>query len=275
MLAPKFHKLYFIGLEYHANSSAWHWLDPSTAPPLAPNYVKWSTDTGEPDPNTGSCSVADFRLPGYSALSAAAWAAAACGDPDGTDGIMQGMYPAICKTRAPGSVPPIPYTSTNNDTFIFSTAELAYSSASTFCMRHGGQLVSFQSQEEQLEVESAFIDMGILIPGWHTAYWLGLSTRSSSEPRVWRWTDPFVPYFTDESYTHWGTNSDGVSEPDNAVPPESCAACNYSQRFQDGVSNVGPWGWADASCSTRLPIMCRITRKGAPGSAACQSTAAW
>ncbi len=261
MLAPKFHKQYFMGLEYLDDSSTWRWTDPSTKPPVAPNYVKWSTATDEPEPSNGSCSVADFRLPGYTALSVAPWAAAACSDPDSTDKDMLGTYPAICKSRAPGSVPPLSYASSTNATFTFSTAELAYSSASTFCMSQGGQMVSFQSLEEQQEVEDAYIDMGILIPGWHKAYWLGLTTKSTVEPRTWRWSDPFVPYFTVESYTHWGTNSEGIGEPDNANPPESCVAGNYTQRFKDGVPEMGPWGWSDSSCSTKLPVMCRITRE--------------
>ncbi len=98
--------------------------------------------------------MADFRLPGYSALSVAPWAAAACTDPDRTDDDMLGTYTAICKTRAPGSVPPLSYSSSTNATFTFSTGELAYSSASTFCMSQGGQLISFQSHDEQLEVET-------------------------------------------------------------------------------------------------------------------------
>jgi hypothetical protein len=259
VLAPKYHKRYFMGLV--DDSSTWSWLDPSTAAPVAPNYVRWATGSGEPNATAGACSVGNFMLPGYTTLTAAPWAAAPCASPDPTDLTLPGQFPAICKTRAPGSVPPLSFVTAANDTYTFSTAQLSSSSAATFCQNQGGQLASYQSQAEQLEVEQGFIDMGALLPGWHTAYWLGLFTKNTSEPRTWRWSDPFVPYFTAESYTHWGTDSSGISEPNNAFPPESCVAANYTQAYQDGVPNVGPWGWSDSACSSKLPVMCRITRE--------------
>jgi hypothetical protein len=258
VLAPKYHKRYFMGLA--EDNSTWSWLDPSTAAPEAPNYVRWGTSSGEPNATTGNCSVGDFLLPGYSALTAASWAAAPCASADPADPTLPGQFAAICKTRAPGSVPPLSFTTAANDTFTFSTVQLSFSSAATFCQNQGGQLVSFQSQPEQLEVERGFIDMGVLLPGWHKAYWLGLYTKNTSEPRTWRWNDPFVPYFTAESYTHWGTDSNGISEPNNASPPESCVAGNHTQAYEDGVPNVGPWGWSDEPCSMKLHVMCRITR---------------
>jgi hypothetical protein len=53
-------------------------------------------------------------------------------------------------------------------------------------------------------------------------------------------------------YKHWGTfvgPAGAAQEPSN--PAAQCAAANYTQEFDNG------WGWADTSCSDKLPIMCR------------------
>lgn len=105
------------------------------------------------------------------------------------------------------------------------------------------------------QVESYFASIGILLPGWHTAYWTALRTRNASEPRDWSFMDPFPVPFSGESYSHWGD-----SQPDNAQPPESCVAASYPLRYQSGTPGAGAWGWDDQPCSTRLLVMCRITR---------------
>ncbi len=140
LLAPAYHKRYFIGASYNVSSTAWEWLDVSNPPPAAPHYIQWAA--GEPDLDGGACSIANFTVPGYTPLGTAAWQSANC----------SAEHPAMCKTRFPGSVPPQNYTASNNVTYSFSTALLPASSASLFCNTMGGHLVSYESEGLQIEV---------------------------------------------------------------------------------------------------------------------------
>lgn len=141
MLAPGYHKRYFTGLSYNSSSTAWRWIDVSTAAPDLPNYVKWAAG----QPAGGSCGIANFSIPVYMPTGVAQWQSANCSAP----------HPAICKTRAPGSVPPQNYTASNNITYSFSTALLPASSAQLFCNNLGGHLVSYESEPLQIEVSRA------------------------------------------------------------------------------------------------------------------------
>lgn len=54
------------------------------------------------------------------------------------------------------------------------------------CRRNGGHLAAFTTSTEQLEVETAFINNGWLLPAFHMGYWIGLSAK---RPGVWATLD--------------------------------------------------------------------------------------
>jgi hypothetical protein len=93
---------------------------------------------------------------------------------------------------------------------------------------------------------------GYLLPTYHGSYWMGLSKDANG----WGWAD-YSPAPSADSYMHWGTDDNGVDEPNNVYAPENCAASNYSQAF----GQPSAWGWSDARCRTKLPFICRTMRE--------------
>jgi hypothetical protein len=54
------------------------------------------------------------------------------------------------------------------------------------------------------------------------------------------------------AYDHWGTFiSPTVSNKEPNEPLALCAIANASQEYE------GAWGWADTSCASTYPVMCK------------------
>jgi hypothetical protein len=135
-----------------------------------------------------------------------------------------------------------------------------WSAAEQFCNDQGGHLASFGSIGEQKDAELYFQNQGLLLPTFHTAYWLGL--QSDVWPKFY-WVDNVTPNPEGTAYKHWGAyvvSGRNLSEPNNLAGTETCGAGNLTQSYGQAS------GWADADCNLKLPFMCRI-RRGWP---ACQ-----
>jgi hypothetical protein len=85
-------------------------------------------------------------------------------------------------------------------------------------------------------VEEYFLNFGALVRNFHTAYWNGLNSSTSTWPKF-NWLDSTVPPPGDNNYVHWARG-----QPDNEVAPETCGVCNASAAYG------GAWGWGDSSC---------------------------
>jgi hypothetical protein len=71
---------------------------------------------------------------------------------------------------------------------------------------------------------------------------------------MFRWADfsPLLP--TD--FHGWGYfMPQNIKEPNNLVPPELCAGANYTETLN------GTWGWADTSCDSKAPFICKTLRE--------------
>jgi hypothetical protein len=169
------------------------------------------------------------------------------------------------------------YTYKSNTTghgYLLSTAAAEFAAAEGYCNSKGGHLVSYSNETEQQEVERFFFDYGVLLPGYHTFYWLGLSTNDTLWP-AFSYIDGLpAPNATTGTYANWGNYSDPLDvmiengtepEPNNwLLPPENCAGANYTQLGFDGSSS-GPWPWADTNCSQSWPFMCKMLREWPAG----------
>jgi hypothetical protein len=148
------------------------------------------------------------------------------------------------------------YNSTRGNTYMFSTSSLNFSAAEQACKDNGGHLTSWAAQEEQAEVEQYYTSQGILLPAYHTFYWMGLNT--SSWPNF-TWLDRSLAPDYNSTYTHWGLSP--TPEPNNRPnPPELCAGANISQAFST-LPNNSAWGWSDANCSLSYNFICKILRE--------------
>jgi hypothetical protein len=67
---------------------------------------------------------------------------------------------------------------TTNTTYILNTRKQNFSTAEQFCNDNGGHLASWATKDKQIEVEQAFIKMGVLFPECHKTYWMGLRART-------------------------------------------------------------------------------------------------
>jgi hypothetical protein len=139
---------------------------------------------------------------------------------------------------------------------------MTFAQGEEFCEGLGGHLVTYSSQVEQTDAEQYFINQGMLLPGFHTFYWMGLTTENWP---IFTWTDQ-TPYTMNVSWDNWGYYMpQNIREPNNIFRDELCGGANYSQRN----TNLRPaiWGWADTKCNAQYPIMCRKNR-GWPAPAA-------
>jgi hypothetical protein len=68
--------------------------------------------------------------------------------------------------------------------YVLNTTAATFSQAERACARLGGAPVSYHRDFEQAEVEGYFIEAGVLLPGFHKRYWLGL-TIPYKDPRLW------------------------------------------------------------------------------------------
>jgi hypothetical protein len=55
---------------------------------------------------------------------------------------------------------------------------------------------------------------GYLLPFYHQHYWVGLR---ASMPFAFRWTDPYAPTPSSDTYQNWGTAGTRVPEPNNLL----------------------------------------------------------
>jgi hypothetical protein len=91
---------------------------------------------------------------------------------------------------------------------------------------------------------------GGLLPGYHTFYWLGLTTESWP---VFHWTDQSPMNGSILEQGHWGYfMPQNIREPNNIYLNEDCVGANLTQVYD------GAWGWSDTQCSQRWPALCRI-----------------
>jgi hypothetical protein len=64
--------------------------------------------------------------------------------------------------------------------------------AENACNNIGAHLAAFVSLEEQAEVETIFTAAGYLLPAFHKAYWLGLTSKVLYQQDQFRWLDKSV-----------------------------------------------------------------------------------
>lgn len=99
-------------------------------------------------------------------------------------------------------------------------------------------------------VPCATVAPGGLLPGFHTFYWMGLTTENW--PNFY-WTDrsPIAGNISETG--HWGYfMPQNIREPNNVYGNEDCVGANLTQSLD------GAWGWADTQCSQKWPVLCRI-----------------
>jgi hypothetical protein len=86
------------------------------------------------------------------------------------------------------------YTSpTFNTTYYLNTTPSTFQDATRFCRSKGGQVASWPSRAEQVEVEQYFINASYLQPHVHIAYWTGLRTNAPGNANSFTWADFGVP----------------------------------------------------------------------------------
>jgi hypothetical protein len=68
------------------------------------------------------------------------------------------------------------YTSSNGKSYTFNADPMTFEGAEAYCQTLNSHLASYTTLEEQIAVESFFIDLGVLLPGYHNFYWIGLNT---------------------------------------------------------------------------------------------------
>ena len=243
-LLPKYHKAYWNGLR----ASQWptfNWID---ATANRTDYKLWGQlpdGSFEPKDKLKTCGVGNYSL---TRLNAWGWASENCNSP----------LPFMCRILKPGNIT-LPSTLTGN-VFTLMNVKAGHAKAEALCNDIGGHLASFVSQDEQTEMEFAFIASGYLLPSFHKTYWLGLTSTPDNWP-AFDWIDRNVASpAANGAYSHWGTYSaDGFKtpEPNNGMFPENCAVANFSQAH--GAPPA--WGWADANCGISATVMCRRLRE--------------
>ena len=130
-------------------------------------------------------------------------------------------------------------------TYRLNTQPATWFDAQQACNDQGGHLAAWASQEEQTDVENAFLKMGVLLPSYHRNYWMGLNTTMWP---LFYWVDPLVPQ-TDspKAYVNWA-----LGEPNNMNAPEFCGSGDLTR------TRMGAAGWADMNCQNGLVYICKI-----------------
>ena len=111
-------------------------------------------------------------------------------------------------------------------------------------------------------MEKWFFDYGVIQPGYHTFYLMGINVTSANNwPKFTHVDATPAPNATNSSYTNWGgyisdvtSEAEPVPEPNNLFPPEHCAGANYTE------SSGLPWMWSDTNCNAAWPFMCKSLR---------------
>jgi hypothetical protein len=95
------------------------------------------------------------------------------------------------------------------------------------------------------------IAAGVLLPGFHTFYWMGLNATVWPN---WKWLDGTPNPNATGRYQNWGYYMpQNILEPNNIFPPELCVGANFSEK----VNLTGNWGWADTRCNQSHPYVCK------------------
>jgi hypothetical protein len=242
------HKAYWLGLKA-ASWPAWAWVD-KTAGAYNPGlYNNWFLGGGVTEPNNLAppelCVVANASEVQRDAWG---WADTSCG----------GRFPYMCKVVGTGASLPPPLTSNiTGNVFQLYLNKASQAQAEAQCQAQGGHLACYASDFEQTEIESAYVQLGFLVPAYHKSYWVGLQRAGTAG---FRWLDGSLPGPNSSSYQHWGTYKPGnIREPNNMLPSELCAVANNTQAY----GTPPAWGWSDTRCSGQFVFICRqLARKG-------------
>ncbi len=174
-LLPSFHKVYWMGMVKRENDFVF--LDAS----IQTAYRNWGTySTGnagegyaEPNNYFGDelCTIGNYSM---SKQVPPVWGFA--------DYQCTGRFIFMCKNAAPGA---FNYTDpATGYNYLLNTHNFTFDEGEAYCQLRGSHLVTYSSREEQLAVETHFAISGLLLPGYHTFYWMGLTVA----PEAW-------PYF--------------------------------------------------------------------------------
>jgi hypothetical protein len=203
---------------------------------------------GFPEPNqlTGgeNCVVANYTQR-YGVPVAYGWSDVNCG---------QG-YHFMCKINKPGPSSISYVNTTTRNQYTLNTARMNFSSAEAACNLQGGHLVSYNTVDEQLEVENFFVRSGLLFPTCHRAYWMGLAAETWPQ---FAYLEPTAPDMeAEDTYRNWGKfiPANFPPEPNQLFGDENCVAANYTEL------NKAAWGWSDEVCEMELTSICQIPRE--------------
>jgi hypothetical protein len=174
-LLPTFHKAYWMGMV--KRDGEFGFLDAT----IKTSYRNWGMyATGEPgegypEPNNyfgdENCAIGNFSM---IRQVPPVWGFA---DYQCTD-----RFVFICKNQATGV---FNYTDPSTGyNYLLNTNNMTFDQGERYCQMQGGHLVAYSTREEQAAVESFYTANGMLLPGFHTLYWMGLYV----EPENW-------PYF--------------------------------------------------------------------------------
>jgi hypothetical protein len=239
-LLPKYHRAYWLGLRA-TQWPSFAWIDKTAATTNYRNWGQHSDGSFEPKDKLRTCGAGNFSMVRQSAWG---WAGESCNT----------ALPFMCRLIKPGNI-----TITSNITgnvFTFMTVNVTQARGQALCNDIGGHLASYVSQDEQTEMEFAFVNSGYLLPSYHKNYWIGLTTTADTWPQF-DWLDRNVPS-PSQGYAHWGTFSFGgfsTPEPNNGNFPENCAVANWTESYGSA------WGWADANCAIMASVVCRRLRE--------------
>ena len=176
-LLPNFHKAYWMGMQKRTPNGDFQFMD-ATISTAYTNWGMYSTGMpgeGFPEPNNyfgdEFCVIANYtqirQVPpvwGFADIQ--------CNE----------RFIFMCKSAAPGVfnfTDPV-----TNYTYALNTNNMTWAEGEAFCQMRGGHLVTYSSRDDQVAVEGYFSQEGMLLPGYHTFYWMGLTV----EPEQW-------PYF--------------------------------------------------------------------------------
>lgn len=135
----------------------------------------------------------------------------------------QGLTVPLGSAAVPG--PKLLYNSpTTQNGYYLNTSATSFAGAQQACAANGGNLASFGSYQEQLELEAWLLSSHQLFPAFHKVYWIGLNTSSQQWPRF-SWLDgtaaPLEP-----AYSAWGALYYPVQVGGEEAPADAPCSCH-------------------------------------------------
>jgi hypothetical protein len=112
----------------------------------------------------------------------------------------------VCRTADPAAAPRYT-TELTAATFYLNTTPSTFDEAEIACQTEGGHLASYSSFEEQVEVESFYLDNYYLMAPFHKQYWMGYKAKiwGAGNFEVLDTTMPKDPAQNlTKLYFHWG-----------------------------------------------------------------------